>query len=57
MLYLPASIVYTMGERHVVYFEDENGLKSIKEVTVGERINNFIEITGGLSEGEQVVAN
>ena len=46
-----------MGERHVVYFEDENGLKSIKEVTVGERINNFIEITGGLSEGEQVVAN
>ncbi len=57
VLYLPASIVYTMGERHVVYFEDENGLKSIKEVTVGERINNFIEITGGLSEGEQVVAN
>lgn len=57
VLYLPSAIVYAMGERHVVYYEDENGLKSTKEVTLGEKINNFVEITGGLSEEEQVVAN
>lgn len=57
VLYLPLSIVYTMGDKHVVYYEDENGLKSMKEVAVGETINNFVEITGGLEEGEQVIAN
>lgn len=57
VLYLPASIVYTMGDKHVVYYEDENGLKTMKEVTVGETINNSIEITGGLEENEQVIAN
>lgn len=57
VLYLPSAIVYTMGDKHVVYYEDENGLKSTKEVTVGEVVNNFIEITGGLEENEQVVAN
>lgn len=57
VLYLPSAIVYETGGKHVVYYEDENGMKSIKEVTVGEKINNFIEITGGLTEGEQVVAN
>lgn len=57
VLYLPSAIVYAMGDKHVVYYEDENGLKSTKEVTVGETVNNFIEITGGLEEDEQVVAN
>lgn len=57
VLYLPSSIVYTMGDKHVVYYEDENGLKSMKEVTVGESINNSIEIIGGLEENEQVIAN
>lgn len=57
VLYLPSAIVYAMGDKHVVYYEDENGLKSMKEVTVGETVNNFIEITGGLEENEQVVAN
>ncbi len=57
ILYIPSSIVYTMGDKHVVYYEDANGLKSTKEVTVGETIDNFIEITGGLEENEQVIAN
>ncbi len=57
VLYLPSSIVYTMGDKHVVYYEDENGLKSTKEVTVGDNVNNFVEITGGLAENEQVIAN
>ncbi len=57
VLYLPSAIVYAMGDKHVVYYEDENGLKATKEVTVGEVINNFTEITGGVEENEQVIAN
>ncbi len=57
VLYLPVSIVYTMGDKHVVYYEDENGLKTMKEVTIGETINNSVEILGGLEENEQVIAN
>ena len=40
-----------------MYYEDANGLKSTKEVSVGETIDTFIEITGGLEENEQVIAN
>lgn len=57
VLYLPSSVVYSMGDKHVVYYEDENGLKSTKEVTVGETISNFVEITSGLEENEQIVVN
>ncbi len=57
ILYLPSAIVYTMGDKHVVYYEDENGLRSTKEVTIGEAINNSVEITSGLEENEQVIAN
>lgn len=57
VLYLPSSIVYSMSDRYVVYYEDDNGLKATKEVEVGETINNFVEITGGLEENEQVIVN
>lgn len=57
ILYLPSSIVYSMGDKHVVYYEDANGLKSTKEVSIGESIDNFVEITAGLEENEQVIAN
>jgi multidrug efflux pump subunit AcrA (membrane-fusion protein) len=57
VLYLPSSIVYAMGDKHVVYYEDKNGLKSTKEVTIGETISNYVEITSGLEEDEQVIAN
>ncbi len=57
VLYLPSSIVYPMGESNVVYYEDANGLKATKEVTVGESIDNFVEIRAGLEENEQVIAN
>lgn len=57
VLYLPSSIVYAMGDKHVVYYEDENGLRSTKEVMIGETISNSVEITSGLEENEQVIAN
>ncbi len=57
VLHLPSSIVYSMSDKYVVYYEDANGLKATKEVQVGETVNNFVEITGGLEENEQVIAN
>ena len=44
-----------MGDTYVVYYEDENGLKSAKEVTIGLQADNKIEITGGLEFGEAVI--
>lgn len=57
VLYLPASLVYEMGDKKVVYAEGENGVRTIREVTVGERIDNLVEITGGLQENEQIIMN
>lgn len=57
VIFLPAALVYDMGEKKIVYVEGENGVKSIREVKVGERIDNLIEITDGLKENEQVITN
>lgn len=57
VLYLPAALVYQMGDKKIVYVEGENGVKSIREVTVGEQIDNLVEITDGLQENEQVITN
>ena len=57
VLYLPAALVYDMGDKKIVYVEGENGVKSIREVKLGERIDNLIEITEGLKENEQVITN
>ena len=57
VLYLPAALVYEMGDKTIVYGEGENGVKTIREVTVGEQIDNLIEITDGLQENEQIITN
>lgn len=57
VLYLPAALVYEMGDKTIVYVEGENGVKTIREVTVGEQIDNLIEITDGLQENEQIITN
>ena len=55
VLYLPDSAVNKMGDSYIVYYEDENGLKSAKEVTVGLKAENKIEITSGLEFGDAVI--
>lgn len=57
VLSLPKSLVYDMGGRKVVYMEGENGIKETREVTLGESIENMVEITSGLEENEQVITN
>lgn len=57
VLYLPAAMVFDMGNKKMVYIEGENGVRETREVTLGERIDNLVEITGGLQENEQVITN
>ena len=57
VLYLPAAMVFDMGSKKIVYIEAKNGVRETREVTLGERIDNLVEITGGLKENEQVITN
>lgn len=57
VLYLPTALVYDMGEKKIVYVEGENGIKTIREVTLGQQMSNMVEITDGLEENEQVITN
>ncbi len=55
VLYLPESAINKMGDGYVVYYEDENGLKSVKEVKVGLSAANRTEIVSGLKFGDSVI--
>lgn len=57
VLYLPSALIYDMGNKKIVYVEGKNGIKTIREVTLGEQMSNMVEITGGLQEKEQVITN
>ena len=55
VLILPSRAVFTVGDQCFVYFEDENGLKTAKPVSCGLEAGWYIEVTGGLSEGDTVI--
>ena len=55
VLYLPKSAVSKLGDKDVVYREDENGFKSPVEVKVGLVAQNKAEIVSGLEEGDAVI--
>lgn len=55
VLYLPDSAVNKMGDGYVVYMEDENGLKSAREVKIGLKAQNKVEIISGLEFGDSVI--
>lgn len=57
VIYLPAALIFEMGDKKVVYMEGKNGVKEMREVHVGEMIQNYVEITSGLKENEQVITN
>lgn len=57
VLYLPSGVVYQMGNKSIVYIEDENGMKEIVEVQKGVEFNHLTEIIGGLKEGQEVITN
>lgn len=57
VLLLPARAIFTVGERSYVYYEDESGLKTTREVVCGLSDGSRIEIVEGLKEGDHVIVN
>jgi hypothetical protein len=55
VLYVPASAVTTVNGKVIVYYEDEDGVRNIKEVETGLEANGKIEIVSGLSEGDVII--
>ena len=55
VLILPSYAIFTVGERSYVYFEDETGFKTAREVQTGLDNGSWVEITGGIGEGEQII--
>lgn len=52
---LPRKAIVSAGGQSMVYYQDSDGLRSIKEVQVGLQTKDTVEITGGLSEGDLVI--
>lgn len=55
ILYLPKKAVHTADGNAYVYFIDENGIRRMKDITIGLRADNEVEICSGISEGEEVI--
>lgn len=55
VLCLPAKAVTTFENTYIVYYVDENGLKSSKVVETGLYADGLVEIVSGLEEGEMVI--
>jgi len=56
-LIVPSEAVIRTGRRTVVLLRKENGSFESRDVAVGQELGDDIEITQGLTEGEQVVAS
>lgn len=56
VLHVPYDAVMEAGDKRLVYYENEDGIKAYKEVKVGAAIDDRMEIISGLSEGELIIA-
>ena len=55
VLMVPKSAVSTANGQSIVYYQDENGLKTYKQVETGLTADGMVEIISGLTEGESVI--
>lgn len=55
-LLLPEDSVSRMGEREIVYYLDEEGIRRYREVETGLAAGGMIEILSGVDEGNAVIA-
>lgn len=55
VLYVDKSVIHYYDGKSFVYLPAENGLRTMRYVTLGLELRNIVEITDGLEEGEQVV--
>ncbi len=57
LLVVPLDAVIVTGERNIVFVVDAEGMLLPREVTLGPRANNRVQILSGLTEGERIVAS
>lgn len=55
VLYLPLSAVHQQGDNCFVYYLDENGFMAAKNVEIGMKANDRVEIISGLKDGDEVI--
>lgn len=56
-LVVPSEAVIRTGKRALVLIRKENGSFESRDVAIGQELGDDIEVTQGLTEGEQVVAS
>lgn len=56
-LTIPSQSIIATGERNLVFLRDADGMLIPRDVTTGGRAGERVQILGGLSEGETVVAS
>jgi Cu(I)/Ag(I) efflux system membrane fusion protein len=57
VLTVPIDAVVVTGERNVVFVRDEEGMLAPREVVLGPRGGDRVQVVRGLSEGETIVAS
>jgi membrane fusion protein, copper/silver efflux system len=56
-LTIPTEAVLNSGVRQIVYVEKRPGTYEMRDVTLGLRGENYVEVLGGLTKGEKVVTS
>jgi len=56
-LAVPETAVLDTGLRKIVYLSEENNLLESREVTLGQKAENYYEVLNGLKEGDVVVTS
>jgi Cu(I)/Ag(I) efflux system membrane fusion protein len=54
---VPMAAVIATGERNLVFVRDSTGMLSPREVVLGARAEDRVQVLGGLSEGETIVGS
>jgi len=54
---VPLQAVVVTGERNLVFVRDEEGMLSPREVVLGARAGDHVQILSGLAEGETIVTS
>ncbi len=57
VLRVPVSAISTINGETVVYYQNDEGMKAYKNVTVGLEAGDLIEVISGLEEGDLVIVN
>lgn len=55
VLYIPKGAVTLVNDQKIVYVEDKDGIRSVKEIETGLETDRYVEVTSGLEEGDSII--